>query len=658
MKRITFALFLFLSVTSIFAQENKPELLFECKRDISLLKNENPFNFENHSFDFDILYYDITLNWYNVLKNGNVNYNGKVRVITKVDSLNSASQFKLNSFLTTDSVVLNNSKLSFSGTDGILTINLDRSYNKDEVIDLTIYFRRTRSDNKGFYYYGKSSQTLENLAYTMTQPNDSRYWFPCYDDPANKADSIRLRIIVPSGFTATGNGILESVQTIGDSVIFNWFERHPISTYLIATAASKYSKFIQNYTSKYPPYETFEIQNYQWSADSSRSVYVMRNVGVMMDCFETYYGKYPFDKYGHVVVSPFSYGGMEHQTISTIHRNWLTSDAQSGIAHELAHQWWGDLVTCKTWKDIWLNEGFATFSEDLYREFTQGKNAYFSSMNSKANYYYNYNPGYAIYNPPQIFNAAISYYKGALVLNMLRYVLGDSLFFQALMNYRNQYLYSNATTEDLKNVVNQTTGSDYSFFFDQWIYQPNHPYYSYNWRVTQLTNNFELKIFIKQTQSHYNVYKMPIEFLIKLASKDSLVKVWNTQREESFTFTFNEPVNNVVVDPQNYILKQLTRDNTLDVAETKLPDKFYLYQNYPNPFNSQTTISFSIPSDEFVSIKIYDIAGNEIKTLVNGNFKAGYHSIKFDGDKLSTGVYFYKLQTKNYQATKKLILIK
>jgi aminopeptidase N len=649
---------LILIINSTYAQEINSDFLFECKRGISVAEKQSYINSTNSSFDFDILYYDITLNWYNVLKNGNVNYNGSVRVIARVDSLSSTSHFNLNSYLTIDSIVQNNLNLNFINSSGILSIELDRIYNKNELIDLIIYFRRTMSTNLGFYFYPKNSQTLENLAYTMTQPSDARYWFPCYDDPANKADSIRIRIIVPKDFVATGNGILENVIYVGDSVVFNWFERHPISTYLIATAATKYSKFTQNYTSKYPPYETFEIQNYQWQADSSRSVYVMRNVGLMLECFETFYGKYPFDKYGHAIVSPFNYGGMEHQTISTIHRYWLTSDAQSGIAHELAHQWWGDLVTCKTWKDIWLNEGFATFSEDLYREYTQGKEAYLSSMNAKANYYYNYNPGYPIYNPPQLFNAAISYYKGALVLNMLRYVLGDSLFFQVLINYRNQFSYSNATTDDLKNVVNQTTGEDFSYFFNQWIYQPNHPYYVYNWGVTQSSNHFELKFFLKQTQIHYDLYKMPIQLLIKLASKDSIIKIWNTQREESFSFIFNEPINNVIVDPQNYILKQITRDNSLEVADTKLPDKFHLYQNYPNPFNSQTTISFTIPTDEFVSIKIYDIAGNELQTLISERLKAGYHSIKFDGGKFSSGVYLYKLETKNFQSTKKLILIK
>ncbi len=469
MRYILLIIFTFSSIGFVLSQNNKLGFFNECKRDLRLFKNEQS---QTTAHDFDILYYDITVNWYNVLKYSDKTYSGKVRIVARVDTLTSTNQFYLNSYLNIDSVLKNGSRLNFTNNNGILAINLDRTYSQNELIDIEIYFRRTRTDNLGFYYFEKSPQTLENLAYTMTEPSDARYWFPCYDDPSNKADSLRLRIIVPNGFTATGNGILESKQTIGDSSVFIWFEKHPITTYLIAIAASKYSMFARNYTSKYPPFETFEIQNYQWPADSVRSVYVMRNIELMLECFETYYGKYPFDKYGHAVVSPFNYGGMEHQTISTIHRNWLTSDGQSGIAHELAHQWWGDLVTCETWKDIWLNEGFATFSEDLYKEFTQGKSAYFNSMNARANYYYNYNPGYAIYNPPQLFNAAISYYKGALVLNMLRFVLGDSLFFQTLINYRNQFSYSTATTEDFKNVVSSTAGEDFSWFFNQWIYQP------------------------------------------------------------------------------------------------------------------------------------------------------------------------------------------
>lgn len=649
-------LFFILILTNILLTQNLDSYLYyECKKDLRLMKNSNS---QTIPADFDILYYEITVNWYDVLKNSNRTYSGKVKIIARVDTLISTNQFYLNSYLTIDSVLINNSQLNFTNSNGLLTINLDRTYYQNEKIDLEIYFQRTRTDNIGFYYYQKSSQILENIAYTMTEPSDARYWFPCYDSPSNKADSSRLIILVPKDFVATGNGLLERKETFGDTTIYIWFERHPIATYLIAITASKFSFFTQNYTSKHPPFENIEIQNYQWLVDSVRSVYVLRNTGLMMECFETFYGKYPFDKYGHSIVYPFNYGGMEHQTISTIHRNWLTIDGQYGIAHEMSHQWWGDLVTCETWSDIWLNEGFATFSEDLYKEFSLGKSAYFASMNSRANYYYNYNPGYAIYNPPQLFNAAISYYKGALVLNMLRFVLGDSLFFQSLMNYRNQFSYSTATTNNFKNVVSQTAGEDFSYFFDQWIYQPNHPIYVYNWKVTQSQNKYILSFYLKQTQTHYSVYKMPIELKIQFNNSDTVLKIWNTQREETFTFEFNDSVINVYFDPQNYILKQANRDVSLDVFENPIPQKFELLQNYPNPFNNQTTIRFAIPYKDFVSIKLFDLNGNEIKTLVDNELNSGQYSINLDANKLSSGVYFYTMKTSSFKSTKKLVLIK
>lgn len=643
-------LILFISFTNtLFAQE------FFCAKDISFKSQEDhPL----HRHDYDVKFYDITVNWYNVLKNSNRVYNGKVKLVATVDTPQTLNIIYLNCGLTVDSVIQNNTKLNYSLSSNVLSINLDRNYTKNETFEVDIYFRRTRTDNLGFYYYPKGSQTLENLAYTMSQPSDARYWFPCYDFPNDKADSARLTIIVPKDNIATGNGLLVSKTIIGDSAIFVWHEPKPIASYLIAITASKYSQFNQYYISKYPPYETIEIQHYQWASDSARSVYVARNLNLMMECFETYYGKYPFVKYGHSFVSPFLYGGMEHQTISTLHRNWLTSDAQSGIAHELAHMWWGDMVTCATWKDIWLNEGFATFSEDLYREFIQGKDAYFSSMNAKANYYYSYNPGYAIYNPPYIFSAAITYYKAALVLNMLRYVLGDSLFFLTLKNYREQFIYSNVITEDLKNVVNQTTNEDHSYFFNQWIYQPDHPIYAYNWNSVQNGNFWTLNFYIKQNQTHYSVYKMPIELKVSFANGDTIVKFMNTERIQSISFTFSSQPTNVVVDPKNYILKQITRDLSLEVSNSNVINSFHLFQNYPNPFNSQTTIRFQVPYRTRVIIKLYDITGNEVKTIENDLFEMGEHSIQFDAKDLPSGVYFYKIFADKFTSTRKLVLIK
>ncbi|MBU2585998.1 MAG: M1 family metallopeptidase, partial [Bacteroidetes bacterium] len=480
--KIIFSSILIVLVTTalIHAQTENEFIEFYCSKP-NVVQRLDKISLQPH--EYDVIYYDIYLDWYQVLKNVNRNYSGNVLIRAKVDTVNSLNQIKVNCGLSVDSVTQNGAIIPYSLASNVLTINLNRTYNKGEIFEVKIYFRRTRSDNLGFYYYAQSSQTFENLAYTMTEPSDARFWFPCYDDPSDKADSARITIKVPNGYSAGSNGLLRSKTTIGDSTTFIWIENHPITTYLLVVTASKYSSFSQFYNSNFPPNEQIEVQHYFWKSDSTQAVYVARNIPTMMQCFEAYYGKYPFVKYGHAYVQPFSFGGMEHQTLSTIHRNWLTHDAQSGIAHELAHMWWGDLVTCETWKDIWLNEGFATFSEDLYREYTQGKDIYFASMNVKANFYYSNNPGYAIYNPAYIFNAAISYYKGALVLNMMRFVLGDSLFFKSLMDYKNQHLYSTATTNDFKNSVSATIGSDFSYFINQWIYQPNHPQYVYNWNV-------------------------------------------------------------------------------------------------------------------------------------------------------------------------------
>lgn len=656
MKKIPLTL-IFISIlfVRLFSQSNENDLIHFCSKQLYSYKLSK-VNTSRH--EFDVKYYEIFLNWYNVLKNSNKNYEGKVTIIAQVDTSDYLNQIVLHNGLTIDSIKQNNSSLQFTTSENLVTINLDRIYNKNELFELEIYFRRTSTDNPGFYYYSIGSQTLENLAYTMSEPSDARYWFPCFDDPSDKADSSKVIVVVPKGYSVASNGLLLSQSSLGDSSIFVWFNKYPITTYLISVTASKYSLFIQSYTSIYPPNETIEVWNFQWQSDSSRSVYVMRNLPTMLNVFETYYGKYPFEKYGHAIVSPFSHGGMEHQTMTTIHRNWLTLDAQSGIAHELAHMWWGDMVTCETWKDIWLNEGFATFSEDLYREITQGKSAYFSSMNSKANYYFNYNPGYAIYNPPQLFNAVISYYKGALVLNMLRYVLGDSLFFQTLRNYRNAFLYSTATTEDLKNIVNQTAGEDLSYFFDQWIYQPNHPVYVYNWNVVQENNQYQLNFIIKQTQSHYNIYKMPIELKIIFANGDTVIKIWNDERTQSYSFTFEKQPTNLVVDPMNYILKQISRNNTLSVEEENLQLNYKLYQNFPNPFNSQTEIRFSIRKFDKVKLSIYSPLGKEIKILIDEFLNEGSYTIHFDGKELSSGIYFYKLETSSFSDVKKLVLIK
>lgn len=660
--KIIFSSLLIVLVTTalIYAQNENGFIEFNCSKP-NVVQRLDKISLQPH--EYDVIYYDINLDWYQVLKNVNRNYSGNVIIRAKVDTANSLNQIKVNCGLSVDSVTQNGTILPYSLTSDILTINLNRSYSKGEIFEVKIYFRRTRSDNIGFYYYAQSSQTFENLAYTMTEPSDARYWFPCYDDPSDKADSARITIKVPNGYIAGSNGTLRSSISSGDSTTFVWAENHPITTYLLVVTASKYSNYVQIYNSIHPPNEQIEMQHYFWQSDSTQAVYVARNLPTMMQCFETYYGKYPFVKYGHAYVRPFSFGGMEHQTLSTLNRSWIIYDSQSGIAHELAHMWWGNLVTCETWKDIWLNEGFATFSEDLYREYTQGKDVYLSSMNEKANYYFSNNPGYAIYNPAYIFNASISYYKGALVLNMMRFVLGDSLFFKSLMDYKNQHLYSTAATNDFKNSVSATIGSDFSYFINQWIYQPNHPQYVYNWNVQgNQTGAYSLNVFLKQKQTHYPLYKMPFEIKVQFADGDTTIRVLNDAIDQSFSFIFSKPPTNVVMDPNNYILKQINRDITLDTGGSSTIKGFYLYQNYPNPFNNSTNILFELDTSSEIEIKIYNLIGKEVRTLTKAYFDKGKHLINWDGKdykggEMPAGVYFVKLSTsKSFQIIKTILL--
>jgi aminopeptidase N len=218
---------------------------------------------------------------------------------------------------------------------------------------------------------------------------------------------------------------------------------------------------------------------YVFREDSALAAYDFANVPHMMDAFNYYFGPYPFEKYGMVAVTPFAYGGMDHQTMTTINRSWIngTRANEFGIAHELAHQWWGDMVTMSDFRHIWLNEGFATYAEALFTEYFYGQNTYAPRIQWYQDYYFIYDEYYGrfpLFDPVAIFNAA-EYFKGALVLHMLRGMMGDEAFFNGLRQYGQLYRYGNASTEDFRAVMEDVSGLSLFTFFHQWIYEPGYP---------------------------------------------------------------------------------------------------------------------------------------------------------------------------------------
>ncbi len=621
---------------------------------------------------FDVVHYrlDARLAMINASFEGTMNI--KVLITNATDSL------LLHSVgLNFTSLTVNEIPASYSMFPTIETfsVRLPRVFTAGETLRVNINYIRDLNfprpiyNKQGYYWFAKdtANKIEENIGYTMSEPIDARMWMPCYDDPSDKA-TCEINATVPIGYDAGSNGLLVGVTNNPDSTVtFRWREDLPITTYLMVISASKYSKFSQYYRRITNPSDSIEIINYMWKMDSAGTTWNARQafskVPRMMEVFSTIFGEYPFAKYGHAVAYPFYYGGMEHQTLTTVHRGWLSVGAypfyDDWIAHELAHQWWGNLVTCKTWPDIWLNEGFATYSEILWREFNFG----IQSRNELLKRYTMFADAswkFAIYDPQSqgipLFTWNV-YSKAAWVLHMLRYLVGDTAFFNILNNYRDTYNHSSATTQDLINIVNSTTGVNYNWFFNQWIYGKGWVKYAYQTSWNSGNNKFTVTI-QQQQDANWPTYKMPVEIKFFWQWNDSTVTVWDSLRLQSFDFTLTSQPDSIQIDPNNKILKQIDPIFTSVLDDESQIDGFKLFQNYPNPFNPATNFQFSITDNQLTSLIVYNILGQEVATVISEVMQPGIYTISWDASGLPSGVYYYKIINRNFTETKKMILLR
>ncbi|CUU01492.1 Por secretion system C-terminal sorting domain-containing protein [Candidatus Kryptobacter tengchongensis] len=622
--------------------------------------------------DFDVLHYEIYIDLFNGLKQRTGYYKGYVKI--KFLANKNLSEIAIHSggdVIQIDSIVFNNSRLSFQQSYENLKIIFPSTILQGETSNVLIYFRRESNLDRGFYFY-RSDELYPNLpsdiAYTMTEPSDSRYWFPCYDEPWDKA-SVDIIVKVKNNFLVASNGLLIRDEINGEERTFHWRSKYPMSTYLIAFATSEYITFSDWYRKVSNPSDSIEIKYYVWREDSSKAVLAFRNVVDMMTFFSKKFGEYPFEKYGMVAVYPFRYGGMEHQTMTTIHRRWLDGNFEGGIAHELAHQWWGDLVTCENWAEIWLNEGFASYSDALYTEYKYGVEIFRTKLKSWARAYFLEDSAlrYPIYNPPpaKLFGTAV-YYKGAWVLHMLRNLIGDSLFFQVLKEWGRRYAYGTGTTQGFINVVNDITGRDYSWFFEQWVYDSGYPVLDFS--ITSIDqDNLKLSLQLRQIQKNARIFKFPIDVRIRNQNFDTLLTLWTYTADTIYIITLGGSVSSgnieIQVDPDEKILKNIL---SVTYVQSPLSLNFDLHQNYPNPFNSITKIPFEIANDGKIyecEVIVFDVLGREIKKIFSGRLGAGRYIINFVADGIPSGIYFYKLTISDsgrqiYSRIRKMILIK
>lgn len=457
--------------------------------------------------------------------------------------------------MTIDSLTVNGDSTAYIRDDDQLLVYPDSAISQGDTFQVAVHYHGRPITG----FVGLGLFISPTITYSFGAPEGAYRWYPCYDHPSDKATA-DLNITVPAGYFVASNGTLvgSKLNQKGSKATYQWSEDYPISTYLICVTISQYTSFSMWY---YTDQDTMEIPIWIAPSDSANAVADFANLPDMIACYADLFGPYPFieEKYA---MATFNWGGaMEHQTCTS----WgfpITGnqDYEHVVAHELSHMWWGDWVTYDDFADVWLNEGFATYCEALWWEHQFGEPGLQSYMEDMQDYYVNWeeNTGhrFPIYDPPSGYiYSPTEYEKGGCVLHMLRFVVGDTTFFDILQNYGSTYAYANAVTADYQTICETVSGQDLDWFFDQWIYDQGFPEYELLWSYSnQEIKGYELYVAVSQLQEDAPIFDMPVELGITTSSESILDTLLIDQAEQHFWLALPEEPLDVELDPNHWML--------------------------------------------------------------------------------------------------------
>ena len=573
--------------------------------------------------------------------------------------------------LKADSMFINLASIPITADDGRLLVDAQHWPVTNDTNKVTVFYRgQPGNDGSGGFFFGDNIAFTQGEGLNSSPPSMLRYWIPSNDVPDDKA-TLDLKVTVPHQLTAVANGTLIEKSEKEGRVTYHYRERHPIATYLIAVSVSDFSFFSDYYVSL--TNDTIPLSYYVLPNDLSKAKEDWKDVPRMMDFFERTFGAYPFDSYGMVEV-PIR-GAMEHQTMTSISSRLVTGDHTYDyiVVHELAHQWWGNLVTLADWRDIWLNEGFASYCEALYIEHTQGVSALQGYMEAFKERYLsevNQRGDFPIYDPVYLWGATV-YQKGAWILHTLRWTVGDTLFRRILRDYGQTFSYSSADTRDFIRVCEQISSSDVQPFFDQWVFGAGMIELSASWEVTQVhEDQYLARLLLQQTQRVETVFEFPLEIRFTTPSGEKSDTLFVDERTQEFTFSLGERPVSLALDPNHWLLAKI-KFIKQPLPEGIVEDRLALGQNYPNPFipgehASGTKIIAQIVEKGaplHVSLHIFDLLGRNVHTLVDKEMAAGLYTFSWDGiddrgKKVPTGTYFFQLEAGSEKIRKKMSLIR
>lgn len=572
---------------------------------------------------------------------------GKVTSAFRVISATNNIVYDLSNQLVVDSILYHQQKILFSrpGNNSV-SIQLPAELQKNVFDSLSIYYQGV-PDNNGFGTFFTAEHNAVPVLWALSEPYGAKNWWPCKNGLDDKADSVEIIITHPLAYKASTNGVLISEVSDAVSTTERYKHKHPIATYLIGVAITNYLRFEETVqmgnktlpviTFHYPesPWADLFTQGAHWTTDNLKFYYDL-------------IGDFPFERYGN---TQWGWGGgMEYQSNSFI--LWPEDVL---CAHELAHQWFGDKITCNSWKHIWLNEGFATYFS--YLQFERNNPVFYhDNVLAVMNSHITEQPGGSVIvddtsDAYRIFDGRLSYEKGSFILRMLRGVLGDSLFFKSLRNYLHdvRYAYRFAGTEDLKHSVEQTSGRDLTEFFNDWVYGQGFP--SYHVQFSYQSNGLT-KVLMNQTTSHGTVpfFEMPVQLKLVKGNQSKTVTVQHNSNNQVFWVDAGFDADTILVDPGYWLI---SKDNT---TEKIAPSQgSYGIGIYPNPFSSQFYISVSNPPSTRYSLRIYNAVGQLVWNSEN-RLPVRDERISIPANGWSAGMYILKLvENNNEQTITKLI---
>jgi aminopeptidase N len=591
-------------------------------------------------FSYDVKYY--RMNWF--IDPAKDSIRGSVFCAYRVTTSNfNTIAFDMDTALHVDSILYHGGRV------------YDYSFPNFGPIHITLYPKPQRGDIDGIeiFYHGMPNpahrgfvQEYHNgapIVWTLSEPFYAKDWWPCKQDLVDKADSIDVFVTVPNKNKVAGNGVLVYVEPHDSTQTYYWKHRYPITPYLVGISVTNYNEFAQWYP--LPGKDSMPILNYVWPEDEAQW---RKDAAVTIPALQNYsnlFGEYPFykEKYGHAEF-PFG-GGQEHQTMS-----FVRSLSFYLLVHEMAHQWFGDKVTCHSWEDIWLNEGFATYCECLSAEHLIGREEFLANKKLQLRTALRSTNGSVAVDDTtsvgRIFSGQTSYKKGGMVVHMLRYLLGDSLFFKGINEYLHDtnLAYSFARTYDLRKHFEKVSGRDLSKFFDDWIYRKGYPVYAISWSQG---NNGLLNIDVSQAPTDPSVehFDMPVPIQIYGYGKDTILKLNVDSVHNHFVLNLPYIIDSIKADPYQDIVAKYKVTN----LDSSFTGKIFIS---PNPATYILSLEIKDPAQrEQGNYTIIDVLG---KVCISGHYeKAAVKQISLQH--LAPGIYIFSYRSGNSKFTKKFI---